>query len=543
MKKNITSYLVMCLMVLTTMLTAQNTVYVNTTGSDSNDGLSEITPVKTFAYAVSLAVASESTITEIVLAPGTYEETVTAELSTANCPNLLIRGESAKTTIIKRTGTGRIINTLSGYLTSSNSLTIRDVTLRDANVTNLQGAAIYFSRTGNMTSNLTLERVIFENNTITSGAATSNGGAFFFNGNQLTVTDCYFKDNKVIKSGTNNPQGGAVTIATLASTDGLFATFTNTTFEGNEAYTSGGALFFNNVGARLVTSPNSYVNLVNCTFLNNKATNTGTTGGAVNFTSGATASFHIMDYKIINCTFLNNSSEGINSRNTLMLNGTGYNSATLVNNLIVPLSTASTGDVWGGNQPTGEKLTGSNNLIGGNITTAYNTSSYFTTDAVANNNLIGWREDFFINSTLTDNSTETVFAVPYLELNSGSKAINFGVSSYGDPNIVPATDVRGVAAYGAGKDVGAFEFNSPSTATTTLSGNDQIKLYPNPVQSVFYLDAKEIVKVDIFTLNGMKIQTIKNPQGGIDASGLTQGMYLIHIYTENGTFTKSFVKL
>src|SRR5690606_1977165 len=141
MKKNITSYLVMCLMVLTTMLTAQNTVYVNTTGSDSNDRLSEITPVKTIAYAVSIAVASESTITEIVLAPGTYEETVTAELSTANCPNLLIRGESAKTTIIKRTGTGRIINTLSGYLTSSNSLTIRDVTLRDANVTNLQGAA------------------------------------------------------------------------------------------------------------------------------------------------------------------------------------------------------------------------------------------------------------------------------------------------------------------------------------------------------------------------------------------------------------------
>ncbi|MEA4976772.1 MAG: T9SS type A sorting domain-containing protein [Paludibacter sp.] len=542
MKKIITSFLGLCLMALTTMLTAQNTVYVNTTGDDSNDGLTEITPVKTFAYAVSIANAGTN-FTEIVLAPGTYEETVTAELSTANCPTLLIRGESAKTTIIQRTGTGRIINTLNGYLTSSNSLTIRDVTLRDANVTNLQGAAIYFSRTGNMTSNLTLERVIFENNTITSGTATSNGGAFFFNGNQLTVTDCYFKDNKVFKSGTNNPQGGAVTIATLASTDGLFATFTNTTFEGNEAYTSGGALFFNNVGARLETSPNSYVNFVNCTFLNNKATNTGTTGGAVNLTSGANAAYHLMDYKLVNCTFLNNSSEGTNSKNTLMLNGNRYNSATMVNNLIVPLSTASTGDVFGGNFATNERLIGSNNLIGGSINTTYITSSYFRTDSVANNNLIGWREDFFINSTLTDNSTATVFAVPYLELNSGSKAINFGVSSYGDPNIVPATDVRGIAAYGASKDIGAFEFNSPSTATTTLSGNDQIKLYPNPVQSVFYLDAKEIAKVDIFTLNGMKIQTIKNPQGGIDASGLTQGMYLIHIYTENGTFTKSFVKL
>jgi hypothetical protein len=347
----------------------------------------------------------------------------------------------------------------------------------------------------------------------------------------------------VLKVGTNNPQGGAVTLATVASTNGLFASFTNTTFEGNEAYLSGGALFFNNVGARLETSPNSYVNFLNCTFLNNKATNTGTTGGALNLTSGATATFHLMDYKLINCTFLNNSSAGTSSRNTMMLNGTRYENAIMVNNLMVPLSSASSGEVFGGNQPTGEKLKGSNNLIGGSINTTYITSSYFRTDSVANNNLIGWREDFYINSTLTDNSTESVFAVPYLALNSGSKAINFGVSSYGDPNVVPATDVRGVAAYGAGKDLGAFEFNSPSTATTITSANDQIILYPNPVQSVLFLNAKEVLKAEIFTLNGMKIQSFENPQGGMDISGLTKGMYLIHVYTETGTFTKSFVKL
>lgn len=542
MKKIITSCFALCLMGLTTILTAQNTVYVSTTGSDLNDGLSELTPVKTFAYAVSIANAGTN-FTEIILAPGTYEETVTADLSTANCPNLRISGESAKTTIIKKTAPGRTINTLSGYLTSSNNLTIRDITLKDANVTNLQGAAIYFSRTGNMNNNLTLERVIFDNNTITSGAATSNGGAFFFNGNQLTVTDCYFKNNKVLKSGTNNPQGGAVTLATLASTNGLFATFTNTTFEGNEAYTSGGALFFNNVGARLETSPNSYVNFFNCTFLNNKATNTGTTGGAVNLTSGATGTFHLIDYKIVNCTFLNNSSEGVNSRNTLMLNGTRYSNVTMVNNLIVPLSTASSGDVLGGNQPTAEKLTGSNNLIGGSINTTYITSSYFRTDSVANNNLAGWREDFFINSTLTDNSTETVFDVPYLALNSGSKAINFGVSTYGDPNIIPANDVRGVAAYGAGKDIGAYEFNSPSTSTGLFIGEkEEIRLYPNPVQSVIYLDIKDVVKADVYAINGMKIQSYEYTQGRIDVSSLAKGMYFLQIQTEKGSINKSFIK-
>lgn len=542
MKKIITTCLALCLLGLTTFLTAQNTVYLSTTGSDLNDGLSALTPVRTFAYAVSIANAGTN-FTEIVLAPGTYEETVTAELSTANCPNLLIRGESAKTTIIKRTGTGRIINTLSGYLTSSNTLTIRDVTLRDANVTNLQGAAIYFSRTGNMSSNLTLERVIFENNTITSGAATSNGGAFFFNGNQLTVTDSYFRNNKVSKVGTNTPSGGAITLATLAATNGISATITNTTFEGNEAYAAGGALFFNNVGTRLESAPNSYVNFTNCTFINNKATNTGSTGAALQLTSGATATFHVIDFNIVNCTFLNNTSNAAASKNTVAVYGDKYANAILLNNIILPSSSIISGFLIDANKTTGEKLKGSNNLVGGTINTTYITSSFFRADSVANNNLIDWREDFFINSALTDNSTETVFAVPYLELTSGSKAINFGVSSYGDPNIVPSTDLRGVAVYGAAKDLGAFEFNSPPTATTTLSGNEQINLYPNPVQSILHLDAKEITKAEIFTLNGIKIQSVKNIQGGIDASGLTPGMYLIHVYTETGIFTKSFVKL
>jgi hypothetical protein len=225
-----------------------------------------------------------------------------------------------------------------------------------------------------------------------------------------------------------------------------------------------------------------------------------------------------------------------------MLNGNRYNSATMVNNLIVPLSTASTGDVFGGNFATNERLIGSNNLIGGSINTTNITSSYFRTDSLANNNLIGRREDFFINSTLTDNSTETVFAVPYLELNSGSKAINFGVNSYGDPNIVPATDVRGATIQGVSKDLGAYEFVD-ATGVVNPNPERRLNLYPNPVQSVLHIDTKGITKAEIFTLNGIKIQTIKNPQDGIDASGLTQGMYLIHIYTENGTVKKSFIKL
>lgn len=521
----------------------QKAIHVSPGGNDSNDGLTEYTPLKTFGKAIEVVNNSSGEITEIMLAAGTYIESGASATLSNPLPNLTIRGESAKTTIIKRDGEGRIINTSDSYLTSSNNLTIRDLTLRDATVTNQQGGAIYFSRTGNMNSNLTLERVVFENNTINSGSGTSNGGAIFFNGSQLTVTNCHFKNNKVLKAGSNNPQGGAVTLATLSATNGLFATFTNTTFEGNEAYVSGGAVFFNNVGTRLDTSPNSYVNFVNCTFLNNKATNAATTGGAVNLTSGATSTFHLMEYKIVNCTFLNNSSAGTSSISTMTLNGNRYESVTLVNNLIVPLSSASTGDVLGANQTTNEKLKGSNNLIGGNISTPFINSSFFRADSIVNNNLIGWRDDFFINAELTDNSTETTFAVPFLELNAGSKAINWGTSSYGTPNIVPATDLRGAPVYGTGKDIGAYEYNLSWTNLNENPVNERINIYPNPAKSSFrIITADKATHVEIFTLSGIKVKSDIAPDTEINIDDLSAGIYIINVRIENSFYKKILIK-
>lgn len=521
----------------------QKAIYVSPDGNDTNDGLTESTPLNTFGKAIEKVNSSSGEFTELILAAGTYIISGDAAVLSNPCPNLVIRGESAKTTIIKREGEGRIINTTDAYLTSSNNLTIRDLTLKDATVTNMQGAAIYFSRTGNMSNNLTLERVIFENNTINSGTTTSNGGAFFFNGNQLTVTDCYFKNNKVLKVGTNNPQGGAVTLATVASTNGLFATFTNTTFEGNEAYVSGGALFFNNVGARLDTSPNSYINFVNCSFFNNKATNTGTTGGALNLTSGTTTSYHLMNYKIINCTFLNNTSAGTSSKSTITLNGNRYESAVLVNNLIIPLSSASSGDILATNQTTNEKLKGCNNLIGGSISTSFINSSFFRADSVVNKNLVGWREDFNINSTLTDNSTETIFSVPFLAVNSGSKAIDFGMNSYESPNIVPAKDVRGVAVYGTAKDIGAFEYNSGSTDLNNNPTDEKINIFPNPAKSLFRIISSDKVScIEIFTLNGTKIRSEAFPEDEININDLESGIYIINILTDNSSSRNLLIK-
>lgn len=468
------------------MLNAQDKIYLSTTGLDTNDGFTAETAVATFLKAIGLTNASAGVVKEIIIAPGRYIETGTPTLNIP-APDLIIRGESATNTILERSGTGRLLNTLSTYLSTTNNLTIRDLTFKNATLSNNQGAAINFGRTGASNNNLTLERVIFENNQVNAvDGNSSNGGALFFGGNQLTVTDCYFKGNKVNKGGAYSPNGGAIIIKTVNNTNGVFATFTNTTFEGNEANNIGGAIYVNNSDT-YTTAPteSSYIKLVNCTFLENKAG--AATGSALAFDIKDGASNFLFDYYIANCTFVNNSSNNASTanRNTVNFGGTRYANAYLVNNLFVPLA-STTGNTITAGTNTDEKLVGQNNLIGGAINASIN-SSYFRDNATANNNLIGNRSDFYINETLTNNSSGSVYAVPYLALNAGSVAINAGVNSYGTPNIVPANDVRGTAVFGSAKEIGAYEYRAvpgvPTTVIATPGSNSATVEFTAPVDN------------------------------------------------------------
>ena len=81
---------------------------------------------------------------------------------------------------------------------------------------------------------------------------------------------------------------------------------------------------------------------------------------------------------------------------------------------------------------------------------------------------------------------------------------------------------------------------------------NQIKINPNPFNSSTYieynLETQSIVKLEIYNILGRKIRTLVNKnqnQGNykvlFEAEGLSTGLYLCHLRTEQFTKTKKII--
>lgn len=71
----------------------------------------------------------------------------------------------------------------------------------------------------------------------------------------------------------------------------------------------------------------------------------------------------------------------------------------------------------------------------------------------------------------------------------------------------------------------------------------EFSAYPNPVNDVLYINAKEpISKVEIFDLLGKSVLTQLNVTNEINVSSLNKSMYLVKLTSENGVSTKKFLK-
>ena len=564
MKKTI----LLSLMMASMMLSAQNTIYVSTSGLDTNDGLSAGTPVKTFSKAISMV---NTTTTDVVLAAGTYLETAVATLNAAGS-TLVIRGENAKTTIIQQTSAAtRIFVNGAAHRASNNSLTIKDVTLKGGSFTNGGGPAVNYQETSGFTNDLTLERVIFEGNTsTTSGTVQQNGGALTFVGNKLNVNNCYFKNNAVVVGATGTSGNGFITTggaiylvnakanATVTPTvyhNGLFVTISNTTFEGNSAVTKGGAISVENSNPKSADALPSSVSLTNCTFLNNKVTKNPLTNGLADVVTGSAFSAATttvganprFDFSFVNCTFSGNKGGGVDgsgsineSSATIDIDGKNWNKAIMVNNIIKSTPTANCGAALMINYKESGKLQGSNNFVESIFTDSI-AGPAFSTDLVLHKNVIGAMPNINLNTTLTDNSTASVFAVPYLEITTGSSAIDAGTNGFGDPNIVSNSDARGFVVGGLSKDCGAYEFGGTAGFFQTKQ-NNALSIYPNPTLSTIYIDSNDVQKVDIYSISGKKLQSVSNAQNTINVADLESGLYLINIKTAGNTYMQTFIK-
>jgi len=184
-------------------------------------------------------------------------------------------------------GNGAVIDmngsTIRAFYISASGVTIKNLTIKNANY-NGNGGAIYFFSTGTVTNCNFADNdayyggaVCFDregavtNCNFANNTASGDGGAIFMGSG--TVSKCNFADNKV--TGTNS-WGGAVCF----NREGAV---TNCNFVNNSASTHGGAVYFNSNGE-----------VKNCNFVNNSAS---THGGAV-YLSGKGA--------VTNCNFTNN---------------------------------------------------------------------------------------------------------------------------------------------------------------------------------------------------------------------------------------------
>ena len=224
-------------------VSAVSTVYVNTTGNDSNNGAID-SPYLTIARGVE-SVDENGTVN---IADGTYSGTGNTNITLNK--NMNITGQSQTGTIINGTGTNWIFNIISGANVTIQNITLTNGKAPDSDITLNYGGAIYNR------GNLTVLNCTFTNNTARVGGAiysrgnlvvsNSNfdqnsaylGGAIYSHfGGTLTVTNSKFMNNTATK------HGGA--IFNLNGDDSGSNRVDNCEFTGNTATSMGGAIYNN----------------------------------------------------------------------------------------------------------------------------------------------------------------------------------------------------------------------------------------------------------------------------------------------------------
>ena len=310
--------------------TDNSTIYVNTQGNDSWDGLSPVYnttsgPKKTITNATGTVAANGT----VHIAQGTYNEsginidhnmTIIGE----NQDNTIINGQQSGTSIFCiGPGITVIITNLTltnstaigngGAIYNEGNLTVINSTLTDNTATNY-GGAIYNC------GDLTVTNSTFAGNTA------SNGGAITNMNGKLTVTSTIINNNNAANDGgaINNYGNLTVTNSIINNNSAAYyggaienygtLTLTKSTLTGNSAASSGGAIFNAMMGTSTVTNctltgntaeyyggaiyngGGSNVTVTNSTLTGNTATN----GGAI-YTYG--------DVRVTNCTLKNNTAE------------------------------------------------------------------------------------------------------------------------------------------------------------------------------------------------------------------------------------------
>ena len=422
---------------------AQTNMYVSASkGNDDYNGASWETAFKTLKKAVESVVAGEETV--MYLEPN----------ATFDTGGTITFGEGLQLTIV------------------GSNTTIQAATLpgKDGG----EGARIFRMKG----DRITLKGITFQNGRQTDYYG---GGALFTDAGTLEVDSCYFLNNE------GGSGGGAI------GTRCEQTIIRNSYFEGNYGYggfAMGGAIFC--AGLQTGGDNNSLV-VENCTFYQNDLQQGGQ-GSAIAFYDQAKNGGYtnLQSARIVNCTFLNNTTT-TPYQGAIDMSNNDVTRLELVNNTFYGQDGAlQIGDIYGDE---GGAVIMLNNLIFGDKAGIFGKQGYTVADLrdpiVAYNNIVIGKEgnkgvneyiddpcfnedkdacnnvvELLANYPLSNVALATSLSrdnfVPYLPLTAAnSNAVDKGYTGTEYADLIPAADVRGVAAAGT-RDIGAYEYAGAS---------------------------------------------------------------------------------
>lgn len=100
---------------------------------------------------------------------------------------------------------------------------------------------------------------------------------------------------------------------------------------------------------------------------------------------------------------------------------------------------------------------------------------------------------------------------------------------------VTITDANGCST------IASVEINGPLVGITNRKP-ESIYVYPNPADDIVQWDGIKVQLVEIFDNTGRAVMNIAQPNGTVDVSNLTEGIYIMMLHTEEGVCTSRVVK-
>ena len=382
---------------------SSTTLYVDDSGSDSNDGLSSSSPFETLSQAISSA-ASGIGVT-INIGAGSYNE----HTLNLNKSSITIQG-AGSTTIFANTTSNKHMMTISASNSTISKMTVKDYGFTTGGSNAYGGGAIRVGATpGNSTTSTTLFGILFE--------------------------DILFKDNT---TNSTSADGGAIEFtAHSSSSTTTTATIKGCTFDGNRAGTNSSSTAGHN-GAAVMGKEGARITINNSLFFDNKVDYAGTV-------TIWDATYDAATVTLNNCTFYDNisysSTAGYIAGGVFAWGGTAT-----INNSIFWDSDATNSDSF--------DIDGLYSVININYSLIEDYSTTNTSGTVNPDSYTSTNEG--TNPSFTDVSSDDY------SLQSGSIAIDAGSSSY-----APVDDINDFSRpQGQSDDLGAYEHRNTWDGST-----------------------------------------------------------------------------